>query len=54
MLIALSLWDWRTNKRRVFPIALVVLMAYHASVLTFYQFDFWRAFGEWFLSLPLS
>ena len=50
MLIALSVWDWRTNQRRVFPIALVVLVLYHASVLTFYQFGFWRAFGEWFVA----
>ena len=54
MLIALSVWDWRTNKRRVFPIALGVLVLYHASVLTFYQFDFWRSFAAWFLTLPLS
>ena len=53
-LVALSVWDWRANKRLVFPIALVVLMAYHTSVLTFYQFGFWRAFGEWFMTLPLS
>jgi hypothetical protein len=54
MLIALSVWDWRTNKRRVFPIALGVLVLYHASVMTFYQFDFWRSFAAWFLTLPLS
>ena len=54
MLVALSVWDWRTNKRRVFPIALAVLVLYHASVLTFYQFGFWHAFGEWFMTVPLS
>jgi hypothetical protein len=54
MLVALSVWDWRTNHRRVFPVALAVLAAYHVSVLTFYQFDFWRRFGDWFLTLPLS
>jgi hypothetical protein len=54
MLVALSVWDWRANKRFVFPIALLVLVAYHTSVLTFYQFAFWRAFGEWFMTLPLS
>ena len=48
------MWDWRANKRRVFPMALGVLVLYHASVLTFYQFGFWRAFGEWFMTLPLS
>jgi uncharacterized membrane protein YozB (DUF420 family) len=54
MLMALSTWDWRVNKRRVFPVALGVLVLYHVSVLTFYQFGFWRVFGEWFVRLPLS
>ena len=54
MLVVLSVWDWHANKRRVFPIALAVLIAYHASVLTFHQFGFWRGFAEWFLALPLS
>jgi hypothetical protein len=54
ILIGLSLWDWATNKRVVFPVALGVLVLYHASVLTFYQFGFWQAFGRWFVSLPLS
>ena len=54
MLVALSVWDWRAHKRLVFPVALLVLVAYHISVLTFYQFEFWHAFGEWFMTLPLS
>jgi hypothetical protein len=54
ILIGLSAWDWTTNKRLVFPVALVVLLLYHVSVLTFYQFGFWQAFGRWFVSLPLS
>lgn len=54
MLLALSVWDWRANKRAVFPVALVVLLAYHGSVLTFHQFAWWAAFGRWFVSLPLS
>ena len=54
MLVGLSVWDWRTNKRIVFPVALVLLVLYHASVLTFYQFDFWRRFTAWFVALPLS
>jgi hypothetical protein len=24
------------------------------SVLSFYQFAFWQAFGRWFVGLPLS
>jgi uncharacterized membrane protein YozB (DUF420 family) len=54
ILVGLSIWDWRTNKRLVFPVALGVVLAYHVSVLTFYQFPWWQAFGAWFVRLPLS
>lgn len=54
ILLALSVWDWNTNKRQVFPIALGVLLAYHVAVLTFHRFGFWQAFCAWFVSLPLS
>lgn len=54
ILVALSLWDWTTNGRRVFPVALGVLLLYHASVLTFYRFEFWQAFCAWFVRQPLS
>jgi hypothetical protein len=55
ILVALALWDWRANKRaNVFPIALGVLLVYHASVLTLYRVPAWHAFCAWFLSLPLS
>jgi uncharacterized membrane protein YozB (DUF420 family) len=54
MLAVLSVWDWRTQRRVVFPVALTVLLLYHLSVLTFHRFDFWRDFGTWFLTLPLS
>jgi len=54
MLVALSIWDWRANGRRVFPVALGVVLLYHASVLTFYRFPFWAAFGAWFVRQPLS
>lgn len=54
LLIALSIWDWTANRRLVFPVALAVLVLYHVSVLTFYQFGFWQAFGRWFVALPLS
>jgi hypothetical protein len=55
ILVALTLWDWRSGRRlKVFPIALVLVLIYHAGVLSFYRFGFWRSFGEWFLSLPLS
>jgi len=55
ILIALALWDWRFNRRIVaFPIALGLLLLYHASVLTFYDFGPWRSFCSWFMNLPLS
>jgi hypothetical protein len=55
LLVALSVWDWRANKRiNVFPVALGITVAYHLSVLTFYKFSFWRVFSEWFVRLPLS
>jgi len=54
LLLALAVWDWRTNRRRVFPVALGVVLVYQASVLTFHRFAFWQAFGPWFVALPLS
>jgi uncharacterized membrane protein YozB (DUF420 family) len=54
ILIGLSVWDWRANRRSVFPVALVVLVAYHLSVLTFHRLSFWETFGVWFARLPLS
>ncbi len=55
MLIALSIWDWRANRRTdVFPIALLVVVLYHVSVMTLYRWPPWVAFGNWFVGLPLS
>jgi hypothetical protein len=55
LLLALSIWDWRANKRKnVFPIALGLMVAYHVSVLTFYRIPLWMTFSDWFVRLPLS
>lgn len=55
ILVGLMVWDWRSNRRfGVFAVALVVLGAYHVSVLTFHALPFWQSFGLWFLGLPLS
>src|SRR5262249_26487351 len=54
MLVVLSIWDWRSHRRAVFPVVLAVLLAYHASVMTFYRFPFWVAFCAWFTRLPLG
>ena len=48
ILIALWIWDWRSPRRTMaFPVALGILLAYHASVLTFHRLPAWRAFCEW-------
>jgi hypothetical protein len=55
LLIALSWWDWRANRRLdVFPVALGVLLGYHVGTLTLHLVPAWNAFGVWFLGLPLS
>ena len=55
MLIALTWWDWRANRRLdVFPVALGVLLLYHVGTLTLHRVPLWNAFCAWFLGLPLS
>ncbi len=55
ILLALSWWDWRANRRRdVFPVALGVLLVYHVGTLTLHRVPAWNAFAAWFLALPLS
>lgn len=52
IVIALIIWDWRSHKRwNVFPLVLIVLLAYHYSVLNFHKFGFWKTFSEWFVGL---
>jgi hypothetical protein len=49
-LAALSLWDWRVNRRLdVFPVALGVLLVYHVGTLTLHRVPLWNAFCVWFL-----
>jgi hypothetical protein len=48
LLIGLTVWDWRSHKRwNVFPVALMVLIVYHYSVLNFYKFQFWQDPSNW-------
>jgi len=55
LLAGLAIWDWRVNRRRdAFPVALIMLVLYHVSVMTLHRAAFWKAFGLWFASLPLS
>lgn len=52
ILVGLSIWDWLSHKRwNIFPLALIILLAYHYSVLNFYKFGFWKAFSLWFADL---
>lgn len=52
ILIGLIIWDWKSHSRwNVFPLALVVLLVYHYSVLNFYKFQFWKSFSNWFADL---
>jgi uncharacterized membrane protein YozB (DUF420 family) len=55
ILLVLAIWDLRAKERvYAFPIALIVLLMYHVSVLTFHQVPAWQAFCRWFVQLPLS
>ncbi|MBL0110204.1 MAG: hypothetical protein IPP42_04780 [Saprospiraceae bacterium] len=52
LLLCLVVWDWSANKRKdAFLTALILVMVYHITTLTLYQFDFWRSFGVWFAGL---
>jgi len=52
LLVGLCIWDWRSHKRwNVFPFALLILVAYHFSVLNFYKYPFWIKFCEWFSAI---
>ena len=52
ILLALCIWDWRSHKRiNVFPVALMIHLIYHYSVLNFYKFEFWRSFSDWYFEL---
>jgi hypothetical protein len=50
ILIGLCIWDWTSHRRlNVFPVALAVLLFYHYSVNTFYQYNFWKSFSDWLI-----
>ncbi|WP_258100124.1 hypothetical protein [Marinoscillum pacificum] len=55
LLIGLSIWDWRSNKRlTAFPVALAIVLVYQYSVMNFYQYEFWQKLCYWFVGLPLD
>jgi hypothetical protein len=55
ILLALTLWDWRANRRfDVFPTALAVLLVYHLATLGLHRLPAWSAFCVTFLNWPLT
>ena len=54
ILVGLVIWDWQKNGRRVFPIALAIVVAGQAAILNLHRFALWQAFGPWFVGLPLT
>ena len=55
ILLTLCALDWRKRKQwNGFPIALLIMLAYHISDFTFYRIEIWRKFVDWIISLPLS
>lgn len=55
ILLALTLWDWRANRRfGVFPAALAVLLVYHGATLGLHRLPAWNAFCVAFLGWPLT
>jgi hypothetical protein len=54
ILVGLALWDWSANRRRVFPVALAIVIAGQLAILNLHRVGLWQAFGPWFVSLPIS
>jgi hypothetical protein len=54
ILAGLAIWDWTANGRLVFPVALAVVVAGQAAILTLHTFGFWQTFGTWFVQVPLT
>jgi hypothetical protein len=54
ILAGLAIWDWRKNDRRVFLVALVIVVAGQAAILNAHRVGVWQAFGPWFVALPLT
>ena len=55
ILLALTIWDWRANRRfGVFAAALAVLLVYHVATLGLHRVPAWNAFAVAFLGWPLT
>ena len=54
ILVGLALWDWQSNNRRVFLVALAIVIAGQVAIMNAHRVGLWQAFGPWFVGLPLS
>jgi hypothetical protein len=54
ILVGLVIWDWQKNNRRVFLVALAIVIAGQAVIMNAHRVGPWQAFGPWFVSLPIS
>ena len=55
ILIALSIWDWKSRQRlNVFPVVLVAFILFQSFTYVAHHLESWKIVSEWFLSLPLS
>jgi len=54
VLVALSIWDWRSRRRlNVFPVVLGAFVVFQGLPVLIYGTAAWGRFYEWFLGLPL-
>lgn len=55
ILIALTLWDWKSRRRlNVFPVVLGAFILFQSIMFMGHRWDAWRGIVGWFLDLPLS
>jgi hypothetical protein len=54
ILVGLVIWDWQKNNRRVFLVALAIVVAGQAVIMNAHRVGLWQAFGPWFVGLPLT
>lgn len=55
VLIALSVWDWRSRRKlNVFPVVLVAFVLFQIPTYVAHRFESLRNFADWFRNLPLS
>jgi len=54
ILVGLVIWDGQKNGRRVFLVALAIVVVGQAAILNAHRFELWQAFGPWFVGLPLT